>query len=288
MTTKTELVDSIHAALHSYTGVQEQVTWLTSAIDASTTTIPVNGADTVMRGVVEIDEELLYVNSTDAANLILAPFGRGFRGSTAATHALNAQVTFDPAFPRREIIKTINRVIESLFPHLYQHKTEDITYVSTTVAQPVASDVESVLGVLGQYPGDPADYWTPIVRWSYDANTPDGKVLNLHEQYAPGTLIRVVYRARFGELTTDFATSGIPESYEDLLLYGVTAQMVRFLEPGRLQLPTVENVSRSQVVNSGDAGRTANQLYAMFQARLAEERRSLLEMNPPTINFLSR
>ena len=34
-----------------------------------------------------------------------------------------------------------------------------------------------------------------------------------------------------------------------------------------------------------EAGRVANQLYAMYQQRLTEERRRLLELTPPSINF---
>jgi hypothetical protein len=63
--------------------------------------------------------------------------------------------------------------------------------------------------------------------------------------------------------------------------------MVRFLDPARLQIGAVENVSRSAVVQAGDAAKIATQLYAMYQQRLVEERTRLLELDPPSINFTS-
>ena len=64
--------------------------------------------------------------------------------------------------------------------------------------------------------------------------------------------------------------------------------MIRFLEPARLQLGSVENISRAQLIQAGDAGRTATQLFALYQQRVAEERRRLLEQYPARPNFLAR
>lgn len=288
MTTLSELVDSIASALHSYSGLQEQVTWLSTGCDASTTSLSVASTETVMRGIAEIDDELVYVNTSDSGTLTLAPFGRGFRGSTAAAHSANAMVTFDPAFPRVEIKRAINQCIEGLFPGLYQTKLTTVTYSVPAVGHALPADVEKVLSVKANLPSDAEDYWAPIHRWSFDTTDADGNVLNLYAPLTAGVSIQVVYAAKFGALTTDFATAGLPESYADLIMYCVTSRMMRFLEPSRITLGSAENVSRAQVVQSGDAGRTANQLYAMYQTRLAEERRKLLDLNPPDLHFLPR
>jgi hypothetical protein len=100
--------------------------------------------------------------------------------------------------------------------------------------------------------------------------------------------VRVVYRAPFGTFASDSATLdsvGLSESHADLILYAVTARMIRFLDPARLQVAAVENLSRSSVVQSGDAAKVANQLYAMYQQRLVEERIRLLQLTPPQIHF---
>jgi hypothetical protein len=55
-------------------------------------------------GVVEIDSELLYVTNVDAATTGLVTlangFGRGYNGTTAASHTAGAVVTSRPKFPR--------------------------------------------------------------------------------------------------------------------------------------------------------------------------------------------
>lgn len=292
MTTLSELVETIGSSLRSFTGVQEQVTFLTGDATSGDLTLNVFPTESPVRGIVEIDDELIYVLSGDAtgATLSVPPFGRGYRGSTAAAHSANDMVTIDPAFPRVDIIKSINQVIESLGPNLFQVKTDDFPYLVTTIGHELPADCERVLEVKAIYPDDPEDHWQTIPRWTFDTTSPigTGNMLNLYHPIMQGVDIRVVYQAKFLPLTVDFATSGIPESYADLLLYGVAARMMRFLDPARVQLHSVENLSRAQVIQAGDAGRSANQMYAMFQSRVAEERRKLLELIPAQSNYLSR
>lgn len=287
MTTLNELVASIHSSLHSYTGTQEQITWLTAGVDASTTSFPVNDTEAVMRGIAEVDDELIYVHTSATNTLTLAPFGRGFRGSVAAAHATNAMIVFDPAFPRVRIIEAINQCIEGLFPVLFQVKTTDLTSVATDVSYVLPADCEQVLSVTVKYPGDPSDYWAPLTGWSFDTTNTSGNVLNTSVGL-PGSTIRVTYAAKFSPLTSTFALAGLSESYADVILYCVAARMIRFLEPARLQTKAVENISRAQVTQAGDAGRMANQLYAMYQTRVAEERKRLLTTFPSQPNFLPR
>ena len=290
MSTYGDLVTSIHSSLHSYTGLQEQVTWLTSAVsDTTSTTFSVNSSDSVMRGIAEVDEELVYVNSSDSGGLALAPFGRGYRGSTAATHALNAAVTFDPMFPRVEIKRAVAQCLQGLYPTLFRIKTADLTYSSSAVGYDLPADCDDILSVTWQLPS-PANDWQPIWHWSFDPNSKDanGNKLSIYQDITAGAAIRVTYKATFGTFAADSDTLtsvGLSDSCSDLILYYVTSRMVRFLDPQRLQVASVENVSRAQVVQAGDAGRTANQLYAMYQQRLAEERRRLLELTKPQINF---
>lgn len=287
MTTRSELVESIHSVLHSYTGVHEQVTALSAPLtsgDLSASCVSVDGAK---RGIVEIDEELIYAESVSGSALTIPAFGRGYRGSTAAAHSAGAMVTFDPVFPRAEVGRAVDQVIAGLFPALF--RVQETLLVSQAIDRSyvLPSAVESVLRVETKWNQDPADYWAPIVNWELEKST-SGPVLNLYEGALPGWDIRVAYTAKFGTLVSDFATAGIPESYADLITYGVTQRMIRFLEPARLQLGAVENVSRAQYIQVGDAGRTATQLYAMYQQRVAEERRRLLEQYPARHNFLSR
>lgn len=285
-----DLIESIATSLHSYTGIQEQSTYLTAAATASDLSLTVASSDGVKKGITEIEDELVYVDVADANVLSLPPFGRGYRGSTAATHAINTQVTFDPFFPRVEIRRAIDQCIAGLYPRLYQIKSTDLTYVTLPIGYDLPADCEKVLEVKWHSADDPIDYWAPLYDWSFDPTSPEvnGRALNLFDSVLPGSTIRVVYMARFGTFaagTDTLASVGLQESWADLILYCVTSRMVRFLDPSRLQVTSVENLSRGSLVAAGDAGKIANQLYAMYQQRLIEERSALLGLTPPSINF---
>jgi hypothetical protein len=289
MSTLNDLIASIHTSLHSFSGQQEQVTWLTSGCTSSDTTLAVASSDTVLRGLCEIEDELIYVHTSDSGGLQLAPFGRGFRGSTAAAHAANVAVTFDPVFPRAEIRRAIDQCIESLFPTLYQIKTYDFQTTAAGLGYDLPADCDGVLDVKFEAP-DPMNYYERFSRWTFDSASAlaTGKVLNLYDNVGPDVTVRVVYRAKFTAFaggTSTLASAGLSESWADLILFNVSSRMVRFLDPARLQIQTVENISRSQVVQAGDAGKVANQLYSMYQQRLGEERTRLLELTPPSIHF---
>jgi hypothetical protein len=289
VTTLNDLIATIHSSLHSFSGTQEQVTWLTNACDEEETTLSVASTESVMRGLAEIDDELVYVHSSDTGGLVLPPFGRGYRGTTAAAHAVNAAVTFDPVFPRAEIRRAVDQIIESLFPILYQIKTTTFTYDASKLSFELPADCEGVIAVKEEDISS-TDYWGPLARWNFDPNSElsTGRAISVLDVVNPSAEVQVIYRAKFDtfEAGTDtFADVGLSESYADLILYGVTARLIRFLDPARLQVASVESISRSQVVAAGDAGKVANQLYAMFQQRLSEERKRLLELDPPSIHF---
>lgn len=290
MSTLSNLIDSVTSSLHSYTGIQEQSTHLTAGIGSGDLSVPVNSVANVFKGIAEIDDEMVYIDTVGSNILTLAPYGRGYRGSLAAAHAVNAQLTSDPVYPRSEIRRAIDQCIQGIYPRLYQIKTVDLTVTPVIVGYQLPADCDGVLGVKIKIPGDPSNMWIGTARWEFDATSPEvsGKALNLMDAIPPGSSVRVVYRAgftAFASSSSTLASVGVSESWADLILYCVTARMVRFLDPARLQVKAVENLSRSSVVQAGDAGKIANQLYAMYQQRLAEERSRLLELTPAQINY---
>lgn len=289
MTTLADLTDDILASLHSYTGANEARTWLTGAVDSSTLTLPVANSDTVVRGQLEIDDELMYAATSDAGTVTLAPFGRGYRGTSATTHAENAQITVSPMFPRVDVKRKINQLIESLYPDLYAVKTTVLTGDAVSVGYEMPTEAEGVLRVEWHPLGDVQNWWPLNNKYTFDQQSEafaSGKTLTLYGYVDVGSDIKVTYKARPTPLSSPLDTladSGLDESAADLILYGVTAQMIRFLDSARLSVRSVENVARAQVVGAGDATKIANGLYAMYSQRLQEERRRLLLRYPPTI-----
>jgi hypothetical protein len=290
VSTLNDLIGEIASSLHSYTGVQEQSTHLTTAVNTTDLSFAVDSSDGISRGIAEVDDEMVYVTVVDNNTLTIPPYGRGYRGSTAATHALNTQVVCDPAFPRSEIRKAVEQCMLGLYPTLFQIKTVDLAYSVLPIGYTLPADCDQVLDVKVQAPSDPADYWIPLYNWSFDSTSAESstKALNLFDGCAAGSTIHVVYQAGFGTfaaLTDTLASVGLKESYADMIMYNVTARMLRFAESARVQTRTVENLSRSAVVQVGDATKVANQLYAMYQQRLQEERSKLLALTPARIHF---
>lgn len=290
MTTFGDLVTQVKSLLHSYTGVQEQVTWLTAAATSSATSLTVSDADAISIGVSEIGEELIYVSASDGATtLTLAPFGRGYLGSTAAAHAINDMVMYDPMFPTVEIKRALNQTLAALYPMLYQIKDTTFTFSGSASTYELPADCDGVIRVQWEMTGA-SNYWPTVASWEFhpDSEELTGKALTLREAPQQGATVKVTYRANFSQFAADADTLtlvGLPESALDVLLYGSCSKLVRFLDVARLQTTTVENLSRSQLVASGDPGKIANQFYAMYAQRLAEERRRLLELQPPQIHF---
>lgn len=289
MTTFGDLVTQVWNSLHSFTGFQERVTWLSAALTNSATTVSVNNGEQVSEGVIEIDDELIYVSSIATNTLTFAPFGRGYMGSTAASHSSNAKVTYDPLFPRVEIKRALNQILAGVYPTLYQRKETTFTFAGSQATYELPADAEGVIKVQFQATG-PSGYWPTLTAWEFEPNSEltSGRAITLHEAPEQQRTVKVTYRAAFGALSADADTLtsvGFPESGADLLVYGATSQLLRFLDVSRLQLGSVENVARAQVVASGDPSKVANQFYAMYQTRLAEERKKLLEQEPPQMHF---
>lgn len=289
-TTFKDLVTDVATSLRSYTGV-EQLTWLTSSVTASDLSLPVDSPDAAVRGLVEIDDELIYIASSDEASITAAPFGRGYEGTAAASHEMNAAVTLAPIFPKVNVKRKINQTIESLYPTLYGVKTADLTGDAVSIGYELPEDCEDVLKVEWHPLGDITNWWPEIRDYDFDPNSDafdSGKALTLKSYVDVGAPIRVTYKARPTALSADTDTLdsiGLPDSVADVILYGTTAQMIRFMDTRRLSLTSVENISRAQVVGAGDASKVANSIYAMYQQRLAEERRRLLLQFPPSIKY---
>lgn len=290
MTTFGNLVDQVASMLSSYSGAIEQNTWLTENIDAADLAFTVNDGLTVSQGVSEIEDELIYVVNSDETGVTLAPFGRGYQGTTAANHTANTKLTFNPIFPRVEIKRAINQTLLAVYPQLYAIKEHTFLFNGSIATYEMPADTESILKVTFELTGV-TNVWPTIRGWEFAPNSEEasGKAIELLESAVPGQTVKVVYTAAFPELTdtnTTLSSIGFPASAEDVLTYGAVSRLLRWLDVRRLQLDSVENLSRGMTLESGDASKIANQMFALYQQRLNEERRKLLILTPPSINTM--
>lgn len=292
MTTLGDVINDIRAKLRSYTGQHERSTYLVNAITSSETTLSVADGTVVDQGLIEIEDELIYVESSDAGAANIPPYGRGYIGTTAAAHAANTQVIVDPAFPKQNIKDAVNNTLRALYPQLYVVATTEITYSAGVTSYELPAGADQVISASWQATGS-TGYWHPVKRWRVDPNAstsvfPSGKAIHIADGIAPGRTVRIVYVKDFDDFTdssTTFATVGLRDSMKDVLVYGACVELLQFLEAARQNMDSVQNQERAQYAPVGSASALARQLLGLYERRRDEERKKLRQLYPPSIRF---
>ncbi len=99
-TTFGQLIDKVMFNIQSGAAQLETATWINQVggITSTATSFVANETNQIGRGIIEIGDELLYVDKVDNATktVTIAPWGRGFRGTTAASAANSAKVIVAP------------------------------------------------------------------------------------------------------------------------------------------------------------------------------------------------
>jgi len=259
-------------------------------------TIKIGSADNLAKGIVQIDNELIWVNSFDRQNLTLnvAPgFGRGYQGTTPSPHAENAQVILTPTFPVTMIQQAINDTINSLYPKLFQVASTTFTYNAAQIAYPLPDDARDVLYGSWQTPG-PSREWLPINRWRIDrmANVPafnTTKTVNLYEKIVPGRTVQIYYSTIPSNLTNyndDFAAvTGLPESSRDVVTLGAAYRLLSYIDTGRINLSSAEADLADTKLPSTAGASASKYIFALYQQRLQEESTKLQDRFPIRLHY---
>ncbi len=280
MSTFGQLADRVEAVLHGYTENTEPATWLVSNATSTATTLSVYDASVIGRGYVQIDDEIVFVNSTDnvANTLNLAPWGRAQRGTTAAAHTSNAKVTMAPLFPRQEIKNAINDTINAMYPSIFAVGTYDFDYVAAQYSYEIPAAVQNVLSVTYSTVG-PSKEWFPSRAWQLDRVADSDafattKSLSIYSEIVPGQTVHVSYSKRPTALVNDAdvyeTVTGFPSYSEDVAIYGAAFRMISFLDPSRLGPQSAAADILDGVRPNGSGQNAARFLYNIYQQRLNE------------------
>lgn len=294
MSTLKQLMDQVESNLQGYVQDQAEQTYLTTSVDTDDLALILDEPALVSRGIVQVDDELMWVKSVDRGDstATVSPFGRGYLSSVAASHAIGARVVDNPLFPRAQVKIAINQVLENLYPDLYVLATEDITYVAARVTYEMPAESRNVTSVTWQTVG-PTQYWEPLKRWDFNprADTtefPTGKSIDLWSPVVPGRTVKVNYIKRPGTLslsTDDLTDTGLEDYVETTVIYGTCYRMVGWLDAPRLQARAVETSQRSAYVEAGAAANAAKYFYALYQQSLEAARLRFLKENPTGLHF---
>ena len=298
MATFSQLTSEVQSNLQGYSLRQDRITWVATAggITATDLSIQIGSADNLAKGIVQIDNELIWVNSFDRQTLTLnvAPgSGRGYMGTTPSPHAENAQVILTPTFPVTMIQQAINDTINSLYPKLFQVASTTFTYNAAQIAYPLPDDARDVLYGSWQTPG-PSREWLPINRWRIDrmANVAafnTTKTVNLYEKIVPGRTVQIYYSTIPSNLTNDnddFAgVTGLPESARDVVTLGAAYRLLSYIDTGRINLSSAEADLADTKLPSTAGASASKYIFALYQQRLQEESTKLQDRFPILLHY---
>lgn len=290
MSTFSELCDSTYLYLSGFTTLQDQATHLSANMTSSATTLAVADSSAISRGIIEIGSELLWVDSVDTQNnlVTVAPYGRGFRGTSAAAHSAGDRVVTSPLFPRSLIKQVINEAIRSVYPDLYGIGETTVTFSPAILTYALPAGAQQVLQASWQTIG-PSKEWMPLRRWRVDrhaapASWTTGVNVSVYDMVVPGRAIRFVYSKQPSPLVNDsddFVTvTGLPASSEDVVRLGAAYRLVPFFDTPHLSGSSAESDFASNMRPVGGSSQLGRYMLQMYQMRLQEEVKRLQELYP--------
>jgi hypothetical protein len=298
MSTLNEMVSDIRANLQGYTLRQDRISYVANAngLTTTSTAITIGSASNLAKGTIEIDDELIWIDSFDKATSVLnvvPGFGRGYQGTSPAPHSQYAQITLAPTFPRVSIKKAINDTINSLFPNLWAVSSYTFTFNASQTTYPLPDDLESILYLSWQTTGSSQE-WLPINRWRSDGmanaavfNTTN--TVSLYENIQPGRTVQVWYTTTPNTLdnnTDDFAdVTGLPQSSQDVVTLGASYKLLSFLDPGRINLSSAEADNADSKIPSTAGVSSSRYIFALYQQRLNEEALKLKDRFPIRLHY---
>jgi len=300
------MVDEVLINLSGYTLQQDRSTYLASAITTTTSSsaspliLTLGSTDSVGKGIIEIDDELLWVDSYDriANTATVAPYGRGYLGTTPATHTVDTRVAISPTFPRFSVKRAINDTIDALSSVIYAVKTTTFTFnpaVNTYAFNNLS--IKNILGVSWQSIG-PTKEWIPVRHWDFDpigSTTAFGagaQTITLNDSIVAGRTVKVMYAANAEAFTSDsqdyVTQTGMPDSTKDIVILGASYRLLAYLDPARATMVSPQADETDSKRPYGSSGTAVKQIYALYQQRLQEETRQQQQNFPAKVHYSRR
>jgi hypothetical protein len=298
MATLNDMIEEVRQSLAGYTVKQERINFLNTAITGTSTSLNLGIGTNLAKGVVEIDDELLYAISFNTNNntVDIAPgFGRGYDGTDAAAHAQYAKVVFSPTFPRNAVKRAINDTIVAVFPRLFAVDSFTFSYNAATNTYALPDDVDIILDISWQTLGSSKE-WLPIKRWRANKNANvatfnSSKTVTIYDGVAPGRTVQVHHTMRPIKLTSgtdDFAqVSGLPESSRDVITWGAAYRLAAYQDAGRISATSPEADLIDTKVPTNAAQGLSRFFFSNYQLRLQEETTKLQDDNPVRLHYVN-
>ena len=305
--TLSDMINEVSMNLSGYTLTQDRSTYIKSAVPATASSsaspivLSLGSTDNVGKGIVEIDEELFWIDTYDRVGntATVAPYGRAYLGTTLAAHTVDTKVTISPTFPKFSIKRAINDTIKGLSGTLFAADTTTITYNSavSTYRIPatgtITGGIRNILSVAYESIG-PSKEWIPIRSWRFDSNAnatafTSEQTMSIYDMITSGRTIQIVYSKDPTAFTTNsevFTTqTGLPESCRDLVITGATYRLLSNLDPARAAMVSAQADETDSKRPYGSSQSLTRQIYALYTQRLAEEVKSQQNRYPIRVHY---
>jgi len=306
VTTLTDMINEVSMNLSGYTLQQDRATHITSAVAATASTIaaPITlslaSTDSVGKGIIEIDEELFWVDNYDRVGntATIAPYGRAYLGTTLAAHTEGTKVTIAPTFPRFSIKRAINDTISAIGSSIFAASTTTITSNAAVSAFRLPAtgttlNIRSILAIAYQALGATKE-WIPIRTFRFDGNAnttafTSGQTVSIYDYIPSGRTVQVVYSTNPTTFTTNADiftdTTGLPESCKDLVILGATYRLLSNLDPARASMVSPQADETDSKRPYGSSQSLTKQVYALFNQRLNEEIKKQQDKYPIRVHY---
>jgi len=293
MTTLKDMIDEVRSNLAGYTLRQDRITYLANAsgITTTDTALIVGSATNLAKGVIEIDDELIWVDSFDKATNtmnVIPGFGRGYQNTDPAPHAQYSQVILAPTFPRVMVKKAINDTILACFSKLFAVAQYTFTFDGAKTTYALPDDVDRVLAVTWETVGSTKE-WLPVNRWRDDksanvASFNSSATISIFDPITPGRTVQVTYTVEPSTLSASSENfsdvTGLPASAQDVIILGASYRLLSFMDAGRINLTSAESDAADSKIPSNAAATASRFLYGLHQQRLNEEAAKLIDKYP--------
>ena len=300
------MINEVSMNLSGYTLQQDRATHITADVAATASTIaaPITlslaSTDSVGKGVIEIDEELFWVDNYDRVGntATIAPYGRAYLGTTLAAHTAGVKVTIAPTFPRFTIKRAINDTISAIGSSIFAANTTTITSNSAVSAFRLPTtgttlNIRNILAIAYQALGSSKE-WIPIRSYRFDGNAnstafTSGQTVSIYDYIPSGRTIQIVYATDPSPFTTNadvFTTqTGLPESCKDIIILGATYRLLSNLDPARASMVSPQADETDSKRPYGSSQSLTKQVYALFTQRLNEEIKNQQDKYPIRVHY---
>ena len=303
MTTLAQMIDEVLINLSGYTYQQDRSTYLKTAVTTLTspstapTILSLGDTSNVGKGILEIDEELMWVDSFDRVSntATVSPYGRGYLGTPATTHAADTKVTISPIFPRYVVKKAINDTIRAMGASLLSIKQTTFTFNAAINTYEFENlSIENILTMSWQDTG-PSKEWIRIKRWDFDPFADvdtwgsGSQTVTIYDWITPGRTVKVMYATPPSTLENSSdvftTTTGYAESARDIVILGASYRLLAYLDPARAGQISPQADETDGKRPYGASASATKQLFALYSQRLNEEVSTLQNQYPPRIHY---